>query len=109
MEAPSPVAKGQLYKTSDYSVISEFNRAGITDLLERLLIGSVYSNYASRHNTLSGTVVLLPEFSTYTDSNEPGKYIIISETQRLYNDESQILMVRFDADNYEGVEFDGTI
>lgn len=54
-------------------------------------------------------MILLPEFNIYTDVNEPGKYIIISETQRLYNDESEILMTRFDADNYEGLEFDGTI
>lgn len=74
--------------------------------MERLLIGTAYSNYAKRHNTLSGTADLLPSFAIYTDANEPGKYILLSEIQKLSSDESEILMAEFDADNYEGVEFD---
>ena len=105
LDNPSPSAKGQIYKTSDKSVISELYRAGVTDHLERLLIGTVYSNYASRHNTLSGTAVLSPAFCTYTDNNEPGKYIMLSETQHLCDDACDLLIARFDADNYEGVEF----
>jgi len=86
-------------------VKNTFYRASITDQLERLLIGTVYSNYASRHNTLSGTTNILPAFGIYTDINEPGKYLLLSEIQRLYDDESEILMAQFDLDNYEGVEF----
>lgn len=106
---PSPIAKGQLFKTSDKSVISRFFRAGVSDQLERLLIGTVYSNYAARHNTLSGTTVLLPSFGIYTDVSEPGRYILLNETQHLLSDESEILIARFDADNFEGVEFDETV
>ena len=105
LDKPSPIAKGQLFKTADLSVISEFYRAGVTDQIERLLIGTVYSNYASRHNTLSGTVELLPSFGTYTDTNEPGRYLLLSETQNLREEQSEIVMAQFDMDNYEGVEF----
>lgn len=106
LKEPSPAALGQFFLTSDKSVKNIFYRAGVTDQLERLLIGTAYSNYAKRHNTLSGTADLLPSFAIYTDVNEPGKYILLSETQKLNSDESEILMAEFDADNYEGVEFD---
>lgn len=105
LDAPSPVALGQLYLTSDHTVISEFTRAGITDRLEKLLIATVYSNYAGRNKVLSGTTVILPSFSTYTDKNEAGNYILLAETQDLINDTSEIKMVQFSADNYEGVQF----
>lgn len=106
LREPSPAAFGQFFITSDKSVKNTFYRAGVTDQLERLLIGTAYSNYAKRHNTLSGTADLLPSFAIYTDANEPGKYILLSEIQKLSSDESEILMAEFDADNYEGVEFD---
>lgn len=106
LKEASPAALGQLFLTSDKSVKNSFYRAGITDQLERLLIGTIYSNYATRHNTLSGTTALLPSFGIYTDTNEPGKYILLSEAQHLKEDESEILMVQFDADNFKGVEFD---
>lgn len=106
LKDPSPAALGQFFLTSDKSVKNTFYRAGVTDQLERLLIGTAYSNYAKRHNTLSGTADLLPSFAIYTDANEPGKYILLSEIQKLSSDESEILMAEFDADNYEGVEFD---
>lgn len=105
LDAPSPVALGQLYLTSDHTVISEFTRAGVTDRLEKLLIATVYSNYAGRNKVLSGTTVILPSFSTYTDKNEAGNYILLAETQDLINDTSEIKMVQFSADNYEGVQF----
>ena len=106
LKEASPAAQGQLFLTSDKSVKNSFYRAEVTDQLERLLIGTIYSNYATRHNTLAGTVALLPSFGIYTDTNEPGKYLLLSETQHLKEDESEILMVQFDADNYKGVEFD---
>ena len=105
LDEPSPVALGQLYKSSDHTIVSEFTRSDITDRLEKLLIATVYSNYSGRNKVLSGTTVILPSFSTYTDKNEAGNYILLAETQDLINDTSEIKMVQFSADNYEGVEF----
>lgn len=105
LKEASPTALGQLFLTSDNTVMKYFHRAGYSDLLERLLIGTIYSNYATRHNTLAGTTAILPSFGIYTDTNEPGKYLLLSETQHLKEDESEILMVQFDADNFKGVEF----
>lgn len=106
MPEPSPAALGQLFDTSDYSVRNSFYRAGTTDLLEKLLIGTVYTQYATPHLKLSGTVCLLPSFRTYTDRNEPGTYLLLSETQNLRAEQSEITMAQFEADNYEGIEYE---
>lgn len=105
LKNPSSTALGQLFLTSGKSVINEFSRAGITDQIERLLIGSVYSNYAARHHTLAGTVDLLPAFGTYTDASLPGNYLLLGEIQHLREDESEIIMAQFGADKYEGMKF----
>ena len=105
MPEPSPAALGQLFDTVNYAVRNSFYRAGTTDLLEKLLIGTVYTQYATPHKILSGTTVLLPTFTTYTDANEPGTYLLMSETQDLRAEQSNIEMVQFEADDYEGVEY----
>lgn len=99
-----PNAKGQIFK-SDCSIQYEFRRAGVTARLERLLIGTVYSQYASRHDTLSGTVKLLNTFDIYSDAATEGKFILQSEVQNCIEDTSEIAMTEFSEDNYEGVEF----
>lgn len=99
-----PSARGLLLR-SDGTVYSRFSRAGRTDRLERLLIGTVYSQYAVRQHVLSGTARLLPDFSVLTDGSEPGQYVLLSEIQHLMQDEGEIKMVRFEADDYEGIEY----
>lgn len=102
MEVASPIAKGQIFKTSDYSVVSKLYRAGVTDRVEKLMIGSIYSNYASRHPMLTGDVALVKTFTLLTDNNLPGKYITLEESQNLRSGISSISMVQVDADNYKG-------
>ena len=99
--------KGQIFRAGS-EIVSAFKRAGIEDRLERLLIGTVYSQYASRHDTLSGTTRLLPSFGPLADQNgtTPGKFILLSETQKVKMDESEILMAEFSEDNYEGIEYE---
>lgn len=100
-----PSARGALLK-SNLSAYSSFARAGVEDRLERLLIGTVYSNYASRHDVLSGTVRLLPGFCVCRDGNTAGKFVVLSEVQSCMEDISEIKMVEFGEDNYEGVEYE---
>lgn len=95
-----------LVMDSSYKAIQTFSRAGITDRLERLLIGTVYSQYASRKTTLSGTVRLLPAMAVLTDESSRGKYILLSEVQDLMQDTSEIEMAEFSSDNYEGIEYE---
>lgn len=105
LENPSPVALGQIFDTSTHTVISTFYRGGVQERLEKLLIGTVYSNYEGRNLVLSGTADLIPGFGTLTDRNEPGKYVVLQETQRLRDEESNIEMVQFSEDHFEGVRF----
>lgn len=103
MDTASPIAKGQLFDADDgYMVVSRFSRNNVWDRLEKLLIGTVYSNYATRHHTLSGEVDILPTFQTHTDVNLPGVYLLLSEQQDLANDTSSILAVQIDKDEYQG-------
>lgn len=101
LDKASPTALGQYFATSNYAALSRFRRAGVTDRLEKLLCGTVYSNYCDRHVTLSGTVSVLHQFGTYTEANEAGMFILAHETQNLRMDTSEITMTRFEADNYE--------
>jgi hypothetical protein len=99
------VAARGLVMNSSYEAIPTFYRAGFSGRLERLLIGTVYSQYASRKNTLSGTVRILNEMSVLTDESTEGKFILLSEVQDLMQDTSEIEMSEFAADNYEGIEY----
>ena len=106
MASPSPAALGQLFNLSDQSVQRTFYRAGNTDTLEKLLIGTIYSQYAEPLKKLSGEADILPGFGIYTDNNEPGNYLLLAETQDLRADTSDIVMVQVLNDNYTGVEYE---
>ena len=101
---PLDTAVGLIYNNKR-DVVSALTRAGRTDELERLLIGTVYSNYASRHTTLSGTVLLNPDFTVYAENNTAGTFITLGETQNIQSDESEIKIVQFAPDTFKGIEF----
>ena len=101
----TPNAKGQLFDPS-FNIYGKFARAGVEDRLERLLIGTVYSQYASRHVVLSGTAVLVPDFGALSDAATPGKFIMLGENQDCREDTSDIVMAEFSEDNYEGIDYE---
>lgn len=105
LDKASPTALGQYFSTANCAALSRFRRAGMTDRLEKLLCGTIYSNYAGRNAVLSGTVDVLHKFGTYSEANETGVFVLASETQNLRNDTSEITLTRFGADNYEGIEY----
>lgn len=105
LDGPSPTALGQVFNTSDRSVVSVFTRGELKDRLEKLLIGTIYTNYASKHTILSGSVRLLPGFGLYSEASEEGVFMLLSETQKLREDLSEIQMVQFESDHYEGIEY----
>lgn len=100
----SPTARGQILHSND--VVKTIHRAGITDSVEKLLIGTAYSAYANRSNILSGTVNIISDYTPMSDANVDGKYMVLSEHQKTWEDESEITMVEFTADNYEGIDYD---
>lgn len=105
MKKASPIAKGQVFAKNDLRVLTEFERAGRREILEKLLIGTIHSNYANRNNTLSGTCEILHDFGIYTDEHEPGDYVLLSERQNIHDCTSEIKMVTFKEDVYEVVEY----
>ena len=107
-----PSSRGILFRGLN-RVCDKFCRPKDTDgnkllprRLEHLLIGTIYSQYATRRNMLSGTVRLLPEMKVLTDASISGRYIMLSEVQRLMQDTSEIVMSEFVADYYDGIEYD---
>lgn len=101
-----PNAKGQLF-TSNNEAYSKFSRAGVEDRLERLLIGTIYSQYATRHDTISGTAKLQPTFGIFSERATAGKFMLLSEVQNCKEGESTVKMVLLTEEEYQGIEYDG--
>ena len=99
-----PTARGQFF-TAAGGVITAFRRAGVTDKVERLLLGTVYSQFHGRKKKLSGTADLVNKFSTLTDEHETGRFMVVSEVQNLLRDESNLTMIEIVTDNYTGVPY----
>lgn len=100
----SPTSRGLLLDAGN-STIVEFSRCGVYGRLEHLLIGTVCSQYGTRHTTLTGTVALVPWMRLYTDANTAGIYIMLHEVQDLRQETSEIKMAELGEENYEGVEY----
>jgi hypothetical protein len=105
MANAAPTARGVLFNTSTKYIITELYRNGITAAIEKLMIGTIYSQFAARKNKLTGTVRLLPSFSILSDKNITGKYMLTYEMQSLAVATSEINMIEIESDNYQGVEF----
>ena len=101
-----PSSRGYVLRSGDLEVLRTFCRGGVTDSLERLLAGTVYSQYASRKHILSGTAEVIPTFGVLTDRAEPGQYVLLSEVQHLLRGESEIRMAQFSEDNFEVIEYE---
>lgn len=101
----TPSARGLMFEVYTDNIITELHRNGITAGIEELAIGSIYSQFASRKNKLTGTVKILPEFAVLSEKNTPGKFMLTYEYQDLVAATSDITMIEIEADNYEGVEF----
>lgn len=97
---------GMLMDVSSRISLTTFTRAGVNAPLEKLLIGTWYSNYSKRMNMLSGTVRLLDKFGTYTDVNEPGTYLMVGDVQDVREDESNVKLAEITPDNFEGIEYE---
>ncbi|MDE6702763.1 MAG: hypothetical protein K2K00_03700, partial [Muribaculaceae bacterium] len=83
--------------------IQKLKRAGVVDHPERLLIGTLYSQYADRKTTLEGECTLdYGGLAAYTEINQPGKKFMMSgETQNLIKDCTEALFTEFNPDEYE--------
>lgn len=101
-----PNVKGQLFDSSNQAY-TKFARAGVEDRLERLLIGTIYSQYATRHDTLSGTAKLQPAFGIFSERATAGKFMLLSEVQNCKEGESSVKMALLTEEEYQGIEYNG--
>lgn len=103
----TPMARGAILRADTSEAIASFARAGVTDSLEKLLIGTVYSNYAARKNTLEGTIKLLPESLVLSDKSDVnGRYVILSSNENLQQATAEVKIAEFSADEYSDIEYE---
>lgn len=102
----SPAARGIYCRTADSSQVKKLTRAGITDYPERLLIGTIYSQYAGRRVKLQGECVLDPGgLCTYSEANQDGKILLMSgEVQNVISDTTEATLVELRPDEYIAIE-----
>ena len=101
-----PMAKGVVLQSTDKYPAIKFTRGNTTDTLENLLLGTVYSNYATRKNTISGVVRLIPSEQILSDkSSVNSRYLLLSERQDLQESRSEIKMAEIVEDSYIGIEY----
>lgn len=103
MPQPSPTARGLFRRSSDGEALSTLVRAGREDCPEQLLIGTLYSQYASRHTVLKGTSRTDPgTVGLYTDAAQPDgvSFAIEGEVQDCIGDSGMTTYVELSQDNY---------
>ena len=103
---PCPTARGLLMDATTHQPVAKLTREGITDCPERLLIGTLYSQYADRKTVLSGEAVLdTGGLCAFTEANQEGKVFMMSgEVQDVIADTSEVTIVEISTDEYEAIE-----
>lgn len=104
-ETLCPTARGCYLRTSTGEPVTELRRAGITDHPERLLIGTLYSQYAERKTTLSGEAAIDGGLHYYAEANQGDKrFMLMSDVQDVITDCTEAEYCEFRPDEYEGIE-----
>lgn len=103
VDGPAPLARGVYIRVSDSSQVRELTRGGFTDCPERLLIGTLHSQFAGRKTTLSGECVLDPGMpAPLTEANQAGRlFMVAGEVQDVIAGTSDATFVEFRPDEYQ--------
>lgn len=101
-----PTARGAYYRAATGKQITELKRAGRTGQIEDLLLGTLYSQYATRKTRLEGETVIDPTgLNTYAEQNQAGKkFVILGEVQNLIQDTADPVFVELAPDEYDKTE-----
>ena len=95
-----PLARGAYYSMYE-SAYNQITRAGITDQAEKLLIGTLYSQYANRKTKLSGTAAMSGEgVCTYVDASHTGTFMLTGAVEKLREDIVDGTFVEVSPDEY---------
>lgn len=100
-----PTAKGIYHRTSDGLQLQKLKRAERTDHPEKLLIGTLYSQYADRKTTLSGEAVIDAGLHYYTEQNQAGKrFMLMCDVQDVIADCTEAEYCEIRPDEYDSIE-----
>lgn len=100
------MAKGFIMDNSSGAILEQYSRNGKTGTLEQLLIGTMYTHYASRHARLSGTILATTGFNTYTDQATSELFALMGERQDVMQGCSEIELCEISKDSYDAIEYD---
>ena len=103
-----PTAQGIIIINSTEERLHEMTRAGRTDRVERLLLGSLYSQFATRHVKLTGEAELdTGDLTCFAEANQGGRvFIMTAEAQNLIEDTTEATVVELSADEYDAEIFE---
>lgn len=98
-----PTAKGLYYRSSQQTPLTVMRRNGREDCPEHLLIGTLHSQFASRHVKLSGTADLLTGgLKLYSEYNQEGRvFLVTSDVQDVDAGTSEAVFIELSGDEYE--------
>lgn len=100
-----PTAKGIYHRTSTGEQLQKLKRAGIADHPEKLLIGTLCSQYGSRKTTLTGEAVIDGGLHYYTEQNQAGKrFMLMSDVQNVITDDTEAEYCELRPDEYDSIE-----
>lgn len=105
--ADKPTARGVFIDGRGYGQIRTLTRAGVTDHPENLLIGTLYSQFATRHMTLSGEAAIKPQgLCLYTDAAQPPekKFILTSAVEDCRIDCGDSIYTELSPDEYISID-----
>lgn len=97
-----PTARGAYFMQSG-AQLKELTRAARTSQVEDLLIGTLFSQYGTRHTTLSGeSVINAHGLCAYTEANQGDtKFILVEDMQDVITDVSDAVYVELSPDEYK--------
>lgn len=97
------LAKGLIFQNNSFG---SYSRGGHTGTLEQLLIGTIYSHYATRHAKLMGTALIPLTFATYTDRSTNELFALVGATENLIDGSAELELCELSPDEYEAIEYD---
>lgn len=99
--SPSPTARGIYLSSRTGQPVQKIYRDDYHDHPEQLLIGTLYSQFATRKTTLRGEANIHGGLHSYTDAHQPGKrFMLMSDAQDLIADTTEAEYCEFRPDEY---------
>ncbi len=101
-ESAIPASRALLMSAVTGDQVQSMTRAGRTTTAEQLLIGTIYSQYASRKTKLTGTASILKKALPCLKENMQGdaKFLLVSDIENCKEDTTEITVVEFRPDEY---------